>query len=137
MKTIIMAALAVTLTASTALAGNVIWRSNSTGVLTAVSGPGTPNPDPDENGGVDPSTDFGISYPATTTALAKPITIRPSGPTGGVSFEAVDALPPGLVLNNGTGQIVGVVVQSGTHTINLRLIKAGAVQIVPVVIVAG
>lgn len=136
MKTLIMAALAVVITTSTSLAGDVIWRSTTTGVLTAVSAPGT-TPDPDENGGVDPSTDFGISYPVTTTALAKALTIRPSGPIGGVSFEAVDGLPPGLTMNNGTGQIVGVVVQSGTHTINVRLIKAGAYQVLPVVIIAG
>lgn len=132
MKTIIMAALAASLTTS-AFAGEVVWRSTSTGVLSTVSAP----PDPDENGGVDPSTDFGISYLVMTTALAKPLTITPSGPTSGVLFEAVDGLPPGLVMDNRTGKIVGVVVQAGTHTINIRLIKAGAVQIVPVVIVAG
>ena len=137
MKTVIMAALAVTLTTSTTLAGDVIWRSTTTGVLSVVSAPGSTTPDPDENGISNPSTDFGISYPVTNTALAKPVTIRPIGSTSGVSFEAVDGLPAGLVMNNGTGQIVGVVVQSGTHTINILLIKAGATQVVPVVIVAG
>lgn len=136
MKTFIMAALAVSLAMSPALAGDVVWRSTTTGVLKAASAPVT-TPDPDENGGEDPSTDFGISYPVTNTALAKPLTITPSGPTSGVSFEAVDGLPAGLVMNNGTGQLTGVVVQSGTHTINIRLIKAGAYQVVPVVIVAG
>lgn len=136
MKTFIMAALAVAVTTSTTLAGDVIWRSTTTGVLNAASAPVT-TPDPDENGGEDPSTDFGISYPVTNTALAKPITIKPSGPTAGVSFEAVDGLPAGLTMNNGTGQIVGVVVQSGTHTINVRLIKGDFYQVVPVVIVAG
>jgi len=137
MKTIIMAALAVAFTTSTALAGSVVWRSTTTGVLSLVSAPGSATPDPDENGGSDPSTNFRIFYPVTTTALAKPLTIKPSGPIGGVSFEAVNGLPPGLTMNNGTGQIVGVVVQSGTHTINVRLIKAGAYQVVPVVIIAG
>lgn len=136
MKAIIMATLAVAFTTSTTLAGDVIWRSTTTGVLTAVSAPGTV-PDPDENGGEDPSTDFGVSYPVTTTGLAKPVTITPSGPTSGISFEAVDDLPPGLVLNNGTGQIVGVVVLPGTHTINIRLTKGDFYQVVPVVIVAG
>ena len=136
MKTIMLTALAVAITTSTTLAGDVIWRSTTTGVLTAVSAPGT-TPEDDENGVSDPSTDFGISYPVTNTALAKPLTITPSGPTSGVSFEPVDGLPAGLTMNNGTGQIVGVVVQSGTHTINVRLIKAGAYQVVPVVIVAG
>lgn len=41
MKTFIMAALAVAVTTSTTLAGDVIWRSTTTGVLTAVSAPGT------------------------------------------------------------------------------------------------
>jgi hypothetical protein len=36
-----------------------------------------------------------------------------------------------------TGQLTGVVVQAGTHTISIRLIKAGTYQVVPVVIVAG
>lgn len=135
MKTTMLTALAVSLAMSPALAGDIIWRSTTTRALKAASAPVT-TPDPDENGGEDPSTDFGISYPVTTTALAKPITIRPSGPTSGVAFEAVDGLPAGLVMDNRTGQIVGVVVQSGTHTINVRLIKAGAYQVVPVVIVA-
>lgn len=136
MKTIIMAALAVAFTTSTTLAGDVIWRSTTTGVLKAASGPVT-TPDPDENGVSDPSTDFGISYPVTNTALAKPVTITPTGPTSGVAFEAVDGLPAGLVMDNRTGQIVGVVVASGTHTINIRLIKGDFYQDVPVVIVAG
>lgn len=136
MKTIMMTALAVSLTMSPALAGDVVWRSTSTGVLPVATAPGNV-PDPDENGGVDPSTNFGISYPVTNTLLAKPVTISPSGPTGGVSFETVDGLPPGLVMNNGTGQLTGVIVQSGTHIINVRLIKAGAYQVVPVVIIAG
>lgn len=137
MKTIVMAALVVAFTTSTTLAGNVIWRSNTTGVLSVVSAPDSSTPDPDENGGENPSTDFGISYAVTTTALAKPVTITPTGPTSGVAFDAVDDLPPGLILDNRTGQIVGVVVQSGTHTINIRLVKAGTYQVVPVVIVAG
>lgn len=136
MKTIMMTALAVSLTMSPALAGDVVWRSTNTGVLTVATVPGTV-PDPDENGVSDPSTDFGISYPVTTTALAKPLMITPSGPTSGVAFEAVDGLPPGLTMDNGTGEIVGVVVVSGTHTINVRLIKSDAYQVVPVVIIAG
>lgn len=135
MKTFIMAALAVAFTTSTAFAGEIVWRPPTSGVLKTVVS--TPIPDPADNSDDEPSAGFGISYPVTNTALAKMLTITPSGPTFGVSFDPVDDLPTGLIINNRTGQIVGIVVQSGTHTIKVRLIKGDVYQVVPVVIVAG
>lgn len=144
MKTFIIAALAVAITASTSTAfagtGEIVWRYTST-VLDTPEVPVTPGtvvPDPDENGVSDPSTVFGISYPVTTSAAAEVLKITPKGQTDGISFEAVDDLPAGLTLNNGTGVVVGmlhIIYPNQSMTINIRVIKGTTYGVVPLVIV--
>jgi len=107
---------ATILIGSTASAGEIVFRSPTSGTLTAIADPAPTQPEPDQPA-------FGIRYETISVAVGTSISFTPIGDTGGYTFAALNPLPPGLALDNATGKIVGVAAITGNHNIAVRATK--------------
>ena len=108
--------IATILIASTASAGEIVWRSPTTGTLTAIADPSPTQPELEQPA-------FGIRYDPISVAVGTSISLTPIGDTGGYTFAARNPLPPGLALDPATGKIVGVAAITGDHDITVRATK--------------
>ncbi|TWB50061.1 putative Ig domain-containing protein [Rhizobium sp. ERR 922] len=107
---------ATILIASSASAGEIVWRSPTTGTLTA-SDPVPP---------LEPAQPaFGIRYEPISVSGGMSVLIKPVGDVSGYSFSVSQPLPPGLLFDSATGRIVGVAAVTGNHDITVRATKDG------------
>ena len=111
-----IAAIAVILSASSASAGEIVWRSPTSGTLTAVSDPVPPPTEPEQPA-------FGIRYEPISVAAGTSVIIKPVGDVLGYTFSLGQTLPPGLIFDSPTGRIVGVAAVAGNHSITVRAEK--------------
>jgi|GEM_PF-3203196 len=107
--------IATILIASNAAAGEIVWRSPTSGTLTAVSDP-VPPLEPEQPA-------LGIRYEPIQVAAGTSISLTPIGDTGGYTFAARNPLPPGLALDTATGKIVGLAAVAGVYDITIRAAK--------------
>ncbi|RVJ12701.1 putative Ig domain-containing protein [Sinorhizobium medicae] len=107
---------ATILIASSASAGEIVWRSPTSGTLTAVSDPVTPPTEPEQPA-------FGIRYEPISVAAGTSVVIKPVGDVSGYAFSLGQTLPPGLTFDSPTGRIVGVAAVAGNHSITVRAAK--------------
>lgn len=107
---------ATILIASSASAGEIVWRSPTSGTLTAVSDPATPPTEPEQPA-------FGIRYEPISVAAGTSVVIKPVGDVSGYAFSLGQTLPPGLIFDSPTGRIVGVAAVAGNHSITVRAAK--------------
>ncbi|WVT72155.1 putative Ig domain-containing protein [Sinorhizobium chiapasense] len=143
MKTAILAALVAALSAPPVESAQIMWRSPTAGVLEVTPArPSTPTPDPDEDqGGEQPTVGFGIFYGVTNVKKGTNLAIRPltaSGfPGDGFTYASTTTLPPGIVINSGTGVIGGRAVIPGTFEIPIRIARDDDSETVTAIIVVG
>ena len=110
--------IAVVLIATNAAAGEIVWRSPTSGTLTAVSDPAPPL-EPEQPA-------FGIRYEPTQVGAGASISVMPVGDISGYVFSAQDPLPPGLILDAATGKITGRAIVTGNYNITIRAQKDGS-----------
>lgn len=108
--------IAAILIATNAAAGEIVWRSPTSGTLAAVSDPVTPPTEPEQPA-------FGIRYQPISVTAGTSISLTPIGDTGGYTFAARNPLPPGLALDTATGKIVGLAAVAGVYDITIRAAK--------------
>ncbi|WP_105415220.1 putative Ig domain-containing protein [Neorhizobium sp. T25_27] len=101
-----------------ATAGEIIWRSPTSGTLTAVSDP-VPPLEPEQPA-------FEIRYEPIQVGAGTSISVMPIGDISGYTFAARNPLPPGLALDTGTGKIVGLAAVAGVYDIIIRAAKDGS-----------
>lgn len=104
--------------ATDAVAGDIVWRSPTTGLLTAISEPVSIPSEPEQPA-------FGIYYDPVSVSSGTSVVIRPIGDVTGYSFSVSQPLPPGLLFDSATGRIVGVAAVTGKHDITVRAVKPG------------
>lgn len=104
--------------ASSVTAGEIVWRSPTSGTLAAIS---EPEPLPSEPG----QPAFGIRYEQTSVSAGTAVIIKPVGDVTGFTFSIDQTLPPGLTFDWKTGRIVGVSPVAGNHSIIVRAAKDG------------
>lgn len=109
--------IATILIASTASAGEIVWRSPTSGTLTAISD-SVPPSEPEEPA-------FEVRYEPIQVAVGASISVMPVGDIGGYVFSAQDPLPPGLILDPATGKIAGRAIVAGVCDITIRAAKEG------------
>lgn len=107
---------ATILIASTASAGEIVWRSPTTGTLSA-SAP-VPPLEPDE-------PTFGIHYEPIRVVVGSVVNVIPSGEVFGYSFALRQPLPPGLILDPATGKIAGLAALAGSYSVTIQATKEG------------
>lgn len=128
------AAVAALIVTSPAFAGEIIWRSPTTGTLTFVQPPPElETPDPNE------PIDFGVSYGVTKVRAGTGLDISPIWPSGGLktgySFSSLD-LPSTLSLDLSAGLIAGRISLTGTYDFSVTISDGvGQSQTVPVAII--
>lgn len=103
------------LIASSASAGEIVWRSPTTGTLPAISEPALPT-EPKQ-----PS--LNLHYEPVSASAGASVFIKPVGDVSGYSFSVSQPLPPGLIFDQSTGRIVGVAAVAGNHDITVRAMK--------------
>lgn len=108
--------IATIMIASNAAAGEIVWRSPSSGTLTAVSDPVPPPTEPEQPA-------FGIRYEPISVAAGTSVIIKPMGDVLGYTFSLGQTLPPGLTFDPSTGRVVGVAAVAGNHSIIVRAAK--------------
>lgn len=103
--------IATILIASNAAAGEIVFRSPTTGALAApaVSEPAQPA--------------FGIRYEPIQVAAGTSIGVVPIGDISGYAFAARNPLPPGLTLDPATGKIAGLAAVAGNYNVTVRVAK--------------
>lgn len=116
------------LIASSASAGEIVWRSPVTGVLPHVADSATTEPEPDQTAG------FGVTYPALSVATGKPFSISPSDAAGSGYEFASSGLPAGVVLS-ADGRLVGVIAAAGAYSFEVVVKRGGDFERVSVSIV--
>lgn len=131
---LLLVALAALVLSSSAHAGEIIWRSPTTGTLKFVS-------PPPELEIPDPATpvDFGISYGSTRVRAGTSLYTSPIWSSGGLktgySFSSAD-LPSTLSLDLSAGLIRGRISVTGTYDFSVTISDgAGRSQTVPVAII--
>ncbi|WLD95797.1 putative Ig domain-containing protein [Agrobacterium leguminum] len=102
--------------ATDAVAGEIVWRSPTTGILTAISEPVSTPSEPEQPA-------FGIYYEPVSVSTGTSVVIKPIGDVAGYSFSVSQPLPPGLMFDPSTGRIVGVAAVMGNHDIIVRATK--------------
>lgn len=123
LKLIFAAAILIT---SSASAGEIVWRSPTTGTLTAIS-----DPVPTEPG---EPTGLGVTYPALSVTAGKPFSVSPSGGTGGGYEFSASGLPAGLILSP-DGRLAGVLMTAGAYSFEVAVKRGGDFERVSVSIV--
>lgn len=113
-----MISIAAILITSSATAGEIVWRSPTSGTLTAAAGPVTPPTEPEQPA-------FGIRYEPISVAAGTSVIIKPVGDVSGYTFSLGRALPPGLLFDSAAGRIVGVAAIRGNHDFIVRALKDG------------
>ncbi len=107
--------IAAILIASSASAGEIVWRSPTTGTLPVISEPALPT-EPEQ-----PS--LNLHYEPVSVSAGTSVLIKPVGDVSGYSFSVSQPLPPGLMFDPLTGRIVGVAAVTGKHDIIVRATK--------------
>lgn len=107
------------LLATDATAGEIVWRSPTTGTLTAIADPAPTQPEPEQPA-------FGIRYEPIQVAAGTSISVTPIGDTRGYVFGAQNPLPPGLTLDTATGKIAGFAAVVGNYSVTIRAEKDGS-----------
>lgn len=106
------------LSATSAMAGQIIVRGPTTGVLVAaINHPAEP-----------PATSLGVLYKGISAGRGSLVTISPEGRKAGDKFAVVDPLPAGLVLDPATGRIVGAAMASAS--VSIRVQRGGVYEVV-------
>ncbi len=100
---------------SSASAGEIVWRSPTSGTLAAISEPALPT-EPEQ-----PSSN--LYYEPVSVSAGMSVLIKPVGDVSDYSFSVSQPLPPGLLLESSTGRIVGVAAVVGNHDITVRAMK--------------
>lgn len=140
MKAAVLVTLITALSASTADAANIMWRSPTAGVLeVSAAPPSTPDDDPAE-----PSNpvngDFGIFYGSANVRAKSSLLLQPLSQTGfpgsGYAYTSGE-LPAGAVLDRSTGIISGKITAAGTYSISITIQRDGKADIVTATIVVG
>lgn len=106
------------LLATDATAGEIVYRSPTSGTLTAISD-STPPLEPEQPA-------FEVRYEPVQVAVGASISVIPVGDIGGYVFSAKDPLPPGLILDPTTGKIAGRAIVAGFYDITIRATKDGS-----------
>lgn len=101
---------------SSASAGEIVWRSPTSGTLTAVSDPASPPTEPEQPA-------FGIRYEPVRVVVGTAISVMPIGDISGYVFGAQTPLPPALTLDAATGKIAGRAAVAGNYNITVRAAK--------------
>ena len=109
--------IAAALIASSASAGEIVWRSPTNGLLTAISEP-IPPTEPELPG-------FGIHYEPVSVSAGTSMIIKPIGYVSGYTFSLDQSLRPGLILDSNTGRVMGVAIVVGNQIITVRAEKDG------------
>lgn len=112
--------------ATSAAAGEIVWRSPIAGVLPYVS---EREPEPEE------PTGLGISYPALSVAVGKPFSISPTGVAGGGYEFSASGLPAGVVLSP-DGRLGGVIMAARTYSFDVVVRRGGDFERISVKITA-
>ena len=139
MKSIILTALVAVLSTSTAIAGDIVWRSPTAGVLSVSAAPPTT---PDDHPVVpsNPPGNFGIFYGATKIRTGTSLSVQPltfdGFPGAGYTYAVTDA-PIGINVNATTGIIAGKLTAAGTYTVTINITKNGATQKTSAIIVVA
>ncbi|CAK7257004.1 MAG: Ig domain-containing protein [Rhizobiaceae bacterium] len=108
---------AVILIASSATAGEIVWRSPTSGTLTPVSDPAPPL-EPEQSV-------FGIRYEPIQVAAGTVVYAMPIGDVSGYVFASGNPLPPGLTLDPITGKITGLAAVAGNYNVTIRAQRDG------------
>lgn len=108
---------ATILIASSASAGEIVWRSPTTGTLAATSEPALPT-EPEQPA-------FGIRYEPISVAAGSVVSVTPIGDINGYVFSTRKPLPPALTLNPATGKIAGLAAVAGRYDVTIRVQKDG------------
>lgn len=117
-------AIAVILSASSASAGEIVWRSPVAGVLPHISDSSPthqPKPELESEQPV-----LGIHYEPIRVARGSVVNVRPVGNTSGYAFNSKDRLPVGLTLDPSSGRIIGVAAVAGNYNVTIRAEKEGS-----------
>lgn len=109
---------ATVLIASTASAGEIVFRSPTSGTLAAIADPAPMQPEPDEPA-------FGIHYEPIRVVAGSVVNVMPSGDVIGYSFALRQPLPPGLTLDPATGKIAGLAAVAGNYIVTIQATKEG------------
>lgn len=114
-KVSLIAAILIT---SSATAGEIVYRSPTSGTLTAISD-SVPPLEPEQPA-------FEVRYEPIQVAVGASIGVMPVGDIGGYVFSAQDPLPPGLILDPATGKIAGRAIVAGVYDMIIRAVKDGS-----------
>ncbi|SSC64533.1 Ig domain-containing protein [Ciceribacter selenitireducens] len=106
------------LIASNATAGEIVWRSPTTGTLSATVDPAPTQPEPEQPA-------FSIHYDPIRVVAGSVVNVMPSGDARGYSFALRQTLPPGLTLDPATGKIAGLAAVAGSYSVTIRATKEG------------
>lgn len=109
---------ATILIASSASAGEIVFRSPTSGTLAAIADPAPMQPQPEQ-----PS--LNLHYEPVSITAGTSVTIKPVRDISGCTFSLDRSLPPGLMFDPPTGRIVGVAAVTGNHSITVRAVKDG------------
>ena len=104
--------------ATEAVAGEIVFRSPTSGTLAAIAHPAPTQPEPEQ-----PS--LNLHYERVSVAAGTSVSIKPVGDISGCTFSLDRSLPPGLMFDPPTGRIVGVAAVTGNHSITVRAVKDG------------
>lgn len=113
-KVSLIAAILIT---SNATAGEIVWRSPTSGTLAVISEPALPT-EPEQ-----PS--LNLYYQPVSVSAGMSVLIKPVGDVSGYLFSVSQPLPPSLLFDSATGRIVGVAAVTGNHDITVRAMKDG------------
>ncbi|TAU97278.1 hypothetical protein ELI38_15505 [Rhizobium leguminosarum] len=118
------------LIASSASAGEIVWRSPVTGVLPHVSDSLATEPEPEREA----PTGLGVTYPALSVSGGKSFSFSPSGLNGGGYEFSASGLPAGLILSQ-DGRLAGVLMVAGMYSFEVIVRRGGDFERVSVSIV--
>ncbi|MQB35701.1 hypothetical protein DXT97_02560 [Agrobacterium tumefaciens] len=107
--------IAAVLLVTDATAGEIVWRSPTSGTLAATSEPALPT-EPEQPA-------FNLHYEPISVAVGTSVVIKPVGNVTGFKFSVSQPLPPGLIIDPSTGRIVGVAAVAANHGVTITAIK--------------
>ncbi|MGR9310701.1 putative Ig domain-containing protein [Rhizobium leguminosarum] len=141
MKTFILAAMAASLSISTAGAAQIMWRSPTAGVLEVTAAPPSTPTDGDPAVPLSPAGNFGIFYGSTPARPNTSLFIQPLARTGfpgaGYTYAVFGGLPAGVAVNPSTGMITGKIAATGTYSLSITIRRDGAADTVTATIIVG